>query len=195
MPRIDTVFPGIMLGGRKTFQPGKRALERYGIQPTSPVLSTSGREKPAKSARLTRDRNIPRVYGESMSYYTTTELACDYDQAIERTRSVLKDKGFGVLSEIDVHEKFKEKLDRDFRRYKILGACNPAYAYKALQAEDKIGTMLPCNVIVQEHAPDRIEVSAIDPIASMQAVKNPDLQEVAAEVQRMLAEVIKELGE
>lgn len=130
-----------------------------------------------------------------MNYYTTTELTCDFDKAIERTKSVLKDKGFGVLSEIDVHEKIREKLGKEFRRYKILGACNPAYAYEALQAEDKIGTMLPCNVIVQEHAPDRIEVSAIDPIASMQAVQNPDLQEVAQKVQRMLAEVIDDLKE
>ena len=128
-----------------------------------------------------------------MPYYTTTELNCSYEDALDQTRAVLKENGFGVLSEIDVHEKLKEKLDVDFRRYKILGACSPKHAYRALQTEDKIGTMLPCNVIVQEHEADKVEVSAVDPIASMQAIDNPDLAEVAEVVQAMLRKVIRDL--
>ena len=129
-----------------------------------------------------------------MSYYFTTELRCTFEEAIAKTEEKLKDNGFGVLTEINVHEKLKEKLDVDFRRYRILGACSPRHAYQALTVENKIGTMLPCNVIVQEHAPDRIEVSAIDPIASMQAVQNPDLADMALEVQALLRKTIREIG-
>lgn len=128
-----------------------------------------------------------------MSYYFTKELTCSYEAAIERVTAILKQHGFGVLTQIDVHEKFKEKLGVDFRRYKILGACSPRHAHMALSHEDKIGTMLPCNVIVQEHAPDRIEVSAIDPVASMQAVQNAQLGGVAIEVQGLMRTVIEEL--
>ncbi|MEX0325564.1 MAG: DUF302 domain-containing protein [Puniceicoccaceae bacterium] len=129
-----------------------------------------------------------------MSYYFTTELRCTFEEAIARAEEKLKENGFGVLSEINVHEKLKEKLDVDFRRYRILGACSPRHAYRALTEENKIGTMLPCNVIVQEHSPDHIEVSAIDPIASMQAVQNPNLADVAVEVQAMLRKTIREIG-
>ena len=129
-----------------------------------------------------------------MSYYFTTELRCTFEEAIARAEEKLKNNGFGVLTEINVHEKLKEKLDVDFRRYRILGACSPRHAYKALTIENKIGTMLPCNVIVQEHAPNRIEVSAIDPIASMQAVQNPDLADMALEVQALLRKTIREVG-
>ena len=128
-----------------------------------------------------------------MSYYYTKDLDCSYEDAIERVTELLKKYGFGVLTQIDVHEKFKEKLDVDFRRYKILGACSPRHAYQALSHEDKIGTMLPCNVIVQEHAVNKVEVSAIDPIASMQAVQNPDLAQTAQEVQHLLRAVIMDL--
>ncbi len=103
----------------------------------------------------------------------------------------LESEGFGVLSEIDIHEKLKEKLAVDFRRYKILGACNPQYAYKALQEDDKIGTMLPCNVIVQELANNKIEVAAIDPVASMQALENKELAAIAGDVKNKLMKVIK----
>lgn len=130
-----------------------------------------------------------------MKYTYNVELDCTFEEALERTKAVLKEHGFGVLSEIDVHEKFKEKLNKGFRRYKILGACSPEHAYRALQVEPHIGAMLPCNVVVQEHAPDRIEVSAIDPVASMQAVENPDLGEVATEVQGALGKVIADLQE
>jgi uncharacterized protein (DUF302 family) len=130
-----------------------------------------------------------------MKYTYNVELNCTYEEALEKTKSVLKEHGFGVLSEIDVHEKFKEKLNKGFRRYKILGACSPEHAYRALQVETHIGAMLPCNVVVQEHAPDKIEVSAIDPVASMQAIENPELGEVAQEVQSGLKQVIADLSE
>jgi len=128
-----------------------------------------------------------------MSYYFTTELNCSYEEAIEKATVVLKSHGFGVLTQIDVHEKFKEKLGIEFRRYKILGACSPKHAYKALSHEDKIGTMLPCNVVVQEHGPNHIEVTGIDPIASMQAVENAQLGELAMEVRGMMQAVIEDL--
>lgn len=129
-----------------------------------------------------------------MSYYQATTLTCHYDEAVQRVREALKEQGFGVLTEINLTEKFREKLERDFRPYVILGACNPAYAFDALSHEDKIGTMLPCNVIVQEHAPGEVEVAAIDPLASMKAVDNPRLHEVAARVRDDLAEAIRNLA-
>ena len=102
----------------------------------------------------------------------------------------LKKEGFGILTDIDVKATLKKKLDVEFRKYRILGACNPPFAYKALQAEDKIGTMLPCNVIVQEISDGQVEVTAIDPLASMQAVENPALKEIAAEISNKLKTVI-----
>ena len=125
-----------------------------------------------------------------MSYYLTKNTTITYEEAIEQVTAELKKEGFGVLTEIDVKETLKKKLDVDFRRYKILGACNPPYAHKALLAEDKIGLMLPCNVIVQETSEGTIEVSAIDPIASMQAVDNPVLSEIAEEIRVKLQTVI-----
>ena len=103
----------------------------------------------------------------------------------------LQTEGFGVLTEIDVKATLKKKLDADFRNYLILGACNPPFAYQALLAEDKIGTMLPCNVIVQEHEPGHVEVSAVDPVASMSAVQNPELAGVADEVRERLRRVVE----
>lgn len=105
----------------------------------------------------------------------------------------LKKEGFGVLTEIDIQEKLKEKLNVIFRKYKILGACNPAYAYKALLLEDKIGTMLPCSVIVQELENNEIEVAAVDPVASMMAIENPDLVGIAGEIKEKLERVIASL--
>ncbi len=128
-----------------------------------------------------------------MNYYFSKTLETSYDEAVQKTIEALKTEGFGIISDISIHEKLKEKLNVDFRRYRILGACNPAYAYKALQAEDKIGTMLPCNVIVQEFAPNRIEVSAVNPIASMMAIQNPDMGSVAKEVTTKLLSVIESL--
>jgi uncharacterized protein (DUF302 family) len=127
-----------------------------------------------------------------MSYYFSNSITASFDDAIVRVTDALKKEGFGILTEIDVQETLKKKLNADFRRYKILGACNPAFAYEALQAEDKIGTMLPCNVIVQETT-EGVEVAAVDPIASMAAVKNPKLAAVADQVQAKLKKVIEDL--
>jgi len=128
-----------------------------------------------------------------MSYYFNKTLALSFDEAIERVKAELKKEGFGVLTEIDVKKTLSEKLGVDFRPYRILGACNPPFAYKALMTEDKIGTMLPCNVIVQELAPGRVEVAAIDPLASMAAVKNEDLGTIGLEVRDKLKRVVEAL--
>ncbi|MDO8992289.1 DUF302 domain-containing protein [Daejeonella sp.] len=128
-----------------------------------------------------------------MSYYFSKILNTDFDSAISRVTDELKKEGFGVLTEIDVKETFKKKLDVDFRKYRILGACNPNFAFEAIKSEDKVGTMLPCNVIVQEHEDGRIEVSAVDPIASMMAIKNDSLGEVASAVSGKLRRVIENL--
>ncbi len=116
-----------------------------------------------------------------------------FNDAIDRVTDVLSQEGFGVLSDIDVQATLKKKLDVNFRRYRILGACNPGFAHKALTSEDKIGTMLPCNVIVQELGDQKIEVAAVDPIASMSAVGNPALEEIAQQVQEKLKSVIESL--
>jgi len=128
-----------------------------------------------------------------VSYYFNKTLNTSFDDAVARVVTELKKEGFGVLTEIDVSEALKKKLDVDFKKYKILGTCNPPFAYKALQMEDKIGTMLPCNVIVQEISAGVVEVAAIDPIASMQAIDNPKLRSVAEQVQAMLKKVIETL--
>lgn len=128
-----------------------------------------------------------------MSYSFTKILNSSMDEAVQHVTDDLAAKGFGVLTVIDVSATLKKKLDVDFRPYVILGACNPEFAYKALQNEDKIGTMLPCNVIVQEIGKDRVEVSAVDPIASMQAVKNPKLAVIATEVRDLLKSVVHDL--
>lgn len=128
-----------------------------------------------------------------MKYYHETKLKnISFEEAIEKVTDALKEEGFGVLTEIDVRETLKKKLDEDFRPYKILGACNPPYAHKALLAEDKIGTMLPCNVIVQQ-LDDSIEVAAVDPMASMQTVKNKQLENIAEEIRDKLNAVIDNL--
>ncbi|MEZ0243010.1 MAG: DUF302 domain-containing protein [Sphingomonas sp.] len=129
-----------------------------------------------------------------MSYYFATELALPIEAAVTRAKEALAAEGFGVLTEIDVSATLKAKLGTDFRPYRILGACNPALAYRALSVEDKIGTMLPCNVVVQEIGDGRCEVAAVDPAASMQAVVNPALEEVAREVRAKLERVIAELA-
>lgn len=128
-----------------------------------------------------------------MGYYFSKTITGSFDNAIQKVTEGLKAEGFGVLSEIDIKATLKKKLDVDFYNYKILGACNPRFAYKALLAEDKIGTMLPCNVIVQERVPGEIEVSAVDPIASMQSIENKNLREIANEVRAHLQKVIEQL--
>lgn len=126
-----------------------------------------------------------------MSYYISKKVDYDFEQAIKEATDRLKDEGFGVLTEIDVKETLKKKLDVDFKKYRILGACNPEFAHQALQHEDKIGTMLPCNVIVEENEDGSVEISAVDPMASMQAVENAELADIAKEVKSRLEKVIK----
>ena len=126
-----------------------------------------------------------------MSYYFSKKLALGFEEAIEKVTEALKSEGFGILTEIDVKETLK-KMDVDFHLYKILGACNPPFAYKALQAEDKAGTMLPCNVIVQQKE-NGVEIAAVDPVASMQAIENPKLKEIANEIRQRLQRVIDSL--
>lgn len=128
-----------------------------------------------------------------MSYYFNTTLDTSFDEAIDKVTEELKKEGFGILTEIDVKATLKKKLDIDFRPYRILGACNPPFAHKALEAEDKIGTMLPCNVIVQETAQGGIEVAAVDPVASMGAVDNSGLEPIAQEIREKLKRVIAAL--
>ena len=126
-----------------------------------------------------------------MSYYASRTLHADFDEAVERITRSLKEQGFGVITEIDLKATFKKKLDKDFRQYKILGACNPNYAFEALQREDKIGTMLPCNVIVQERGAGEVEIAAVNPVASMQAVENEELNAVAGQVEKMLEAAVR----
>ncbi|MCW9709065.1 DUF302 domain-containing protein [Fodinibius salsisoli] len=128
-----------------------------------------------------------------MEYFTSQKVDLSYDQTIEKVTGLLKEEGFGVLTEIDVKDTLKKKLDVDFKKYQILGACNPNFAHKALQAEDKIGVMLPCNVIVEENEDGTVEVSAVNPVASMQAVSNDRLQPIADEVRKRLEKVISNL--
>jgi len=126
-------------------------------------------------------------------YGFTIQVKGGFDAAVQRVTEALKTEGFGVLTDIDVSATMKAKLGEDFRPYRILGACNPQLAHRALKLEDKIGTMLPCNVIVQQHGGGSVEVSAVDPVASMQAIKNPGLAELAKEVQAKLKKVVEGL--
>jgi uncharacterized protein (DUF302 family) len=128
-----------------------------------------------------------------MPYSFDKKLEISFEKAVARVTEELKKEGFGILTEIDVKETLKKKLNVDFRKYTILGACNPPFAYQALKAEEKIGLMLPCNVVVRETPDGKIEVSAIDPVASMLAIKNPGLQEVAEQVRAKLKKVIDQV--
>ena len=128
-----------------------------------------------------------------MKYYFNKTVTGTFEEVIDTVTQGLKEEGFGVLTEIDVTATLKEKLDIDFKKYRILGACNPPYAYKALQAEDKIGTMLPCNVIVHEIEEGVFEVAAVNPMASMQAVENKKLSKVAEEITNKLEKIINKL--
>jgi len=128
-----------------------------------------------------------------MAYTFSKTVALSFDDAVNSATKALKEEGFGILTEIDVQETLKKKLDVDFRPYRILGACNPPFAYQALQIEDKIGAMMPCNVIVQEKEGGRVEVSAVDPVASMKAVENENLRSIAMDVRDKLKKVIDNL--
>ena len=125
-----------------------------------------------------------------MSYYFSKTLRMPFERVIQHVTAALGEKGFGVLTAIDDKATMKKKLDVDFRPYTILGACNPQFAYNALQSEDKIGILLPCNVIVQEVAEGQVEVAAVDPVASMKAVENPKLASVAGDVRDLLKQAI-----
>jgi len=125
-----------------------------------------------------------------MTYHFSKKVPGEFDETVERTMEILQENGFGVLTTIDVQATLKAKIDVDFRPYVILGACNPGFAHKALLAEGHIGTMLPCNVIVQQHEDGSVEVSAVDPMASMQAIENETLGGIASEVQGMLKKVV-----
>jgi uncharacterized protein (DUF302 family) len=129
-----------------------------------------------------------------MSYHNSKIVKTPFDETIAIVTEELKKEGFGVLTEIDVKETLKKKLDVDFRKYRILGACNPPLAFKALSEEENIGVMLPCNVIVQEKESGVVQVSAINPMESMKSVANPNLEEIAATVSSKLANVIKNLN-
>ena len=126
-----------------------------------------------------------------MAYYFSKTISGGFDDAVSRITQALKEEGFGILTEIDVKSTLKKKLDVDFRNYRILGACNPPFAYKALHAEDKIGTMLPCNVIVQESTEGNVEIAAVDPLASMKAINNPSLREIAESIGQKLQQAVK----
>ena len=125
-----------------------------------------------------------------MSYYFSKTLEMPFVQAIQHATDALAEKGFGILTTIDVRATMKKKLDIDFRPYTLLGACNPEFAHKALQSEDMIGTMLPCNVVVQEIGKDFVEVAAVDPVASMMTIHNPKLASIAGEVRDLLKQVV-----
>lgn len=135
--------------------------------------------------------NVSTLY--IMEYYFSKLLTVDFEEAVQRTVTALKTEGFGIISEIDIQAKLKEKLGISFKKYRILGACNPAYAYKALLAEDKIGTMLPCNVTVIEQQNGMVEVAAVNPVASMMAIHNPALEPLAADITEKLKKVIQSL--
>ena len=128
-----------------------------------------------------------------MKYYINKKKEGDFEETIALVKKALAKEGFGVLSEINIQEKLKEKLDVDFRKYTILGACNPHYAYQALEQEDKIGTMLPCNVIVQQLDEKTIEIAVVDPVASMMAVENEAIVGIAVEIREKLNRVIDAL--
>lgn len=128
-----------------------------------------------------------------MDYYFSKVVTASFEEVVQKTTEALKTEGFGVISDIDIQAKLNEKLGVNFKKYRILGACNPSYAYKALQLEEKIGTMLPCNVTVIEKADGQTEVAAVNPIASMMAIQNPGLKSLALEITEKLQRVIAAL--
>jgi len=130
-----------------------------------------------------------------MSYYISTTIHQPFEKCIEKVKTALQAEGFGVLTDIDIKATMKKKLNLEFHNYRILGACNPQFAYKALEAENKIGTMLPCNLIVQEREPGIVEIAAVDPVSSMQAVENDDLRPIANEIRGRLQRVIDVLAQ
>ena len=129
-----------------------------------------------------------------MTYHFSKTVDLPFDTAVTATTAALKRRGFGVLTQIDVQDTLKQKIGADFRPYLILGACNPKLAHQALTLEDKIGTMLPCNVVIQQHDGGTVEISAVDPVASMNAIENPKLGAVASQVRELLKQVVSEIA-
>lgn len=129
-----------------------------------------------------------------MTYHFSKTVDLPFDAAVTATTAALKNHGFGVLTQIDVKDTLQKKIGADFRPYLILGACNPKLAYQALTLEDKIGTMLPCNVVIQQRDGGKVEISAVDPVASMAAIENPQLGAVANQVREMLKQVVAEIA-
>lgn len=128
-----------------------------------------------------------------MTYYIGRVLSIPFDEAMVRLKEGLQNEGFGVLTEIDVQKALKSKIGVDFPRYEILGACNPVLAHEALQLENKVGTMLPCNVVVRDAGDGQTEVATIDPVASMQAIDNPDLKKAAEKVREKLERAVSQV--
>ncbi|MCF8331551.1 MAG: DUF302 domain-containing protein [Bacteroidales bacterium] len=128
-----------------------------------------------------------------MNYYLLKQLETSYEEAIEKVKTELQKQGFGVLSEIKMHEKFKEKLDVDINKYTIFGACNPSFGYKAIRSEEKIGTLLPCNVVVQEKGDNLVDVAIVDPVISMNSVDNSDIKEISKQIKSMLKAAMENL--
>jgi uncharacterized protein (DUF302 family) len=153
------------------------------------LFSCQPKDKPAELPPATAEM----LKGNVEPYYFSVTLSGEYDTIVSYVKAALKTEGFGVISTIDVQNAMKEKLDIDYKKYLILGACNPGFAHKALEFEDKIGTMLPCNVVIQEVGENEYEVAAVNPVASMMAIDNPDLAEVAIEVRAKLEAVVKKL--
>jgi uncharacterized protein (DUF302 family) len=128
-----------------------------------------------------------------MDYYIKTTISGSFESARAKVEKALKDEGFGIISEVDMQEKLKDKINVDFRKYTVLGACNPPIAYESLQVESKVGLLLPCNVILQELEPGKIEVASIDPFVSMQIVDNDELSKIALSVKEKLENAINSL--
>lgn len=142
--------------------------------------------------------DIPAATAEMLKgniepYYFAKTISGDFDTIIVKVTEALKSEGFGVVTKLDLKEKFKEKLDIDYKKYVILGACNPVFAHKALELEDKIGTMLPCNVVIQETGENSYEIAAVNPVASMMAIDNPQLTEIAIQVRAKLQAVVEKV--
>ena len=166
---------------------GRKKIIKIDILKESLVNSEISMEEYEEQKRNIKSKIKP------MKYYFNKTIKGTFEEVIEKVTEGLKEEGFGILTEIDVTATLRKKLDVDFKKYRILGACNPPYAHKALLAEDKIGTMLPCNVIVQEIEEGLIEIAAVNPMASMQAVNNKQLMEIADEITAKLKNVIEKL--
>jgi len=159
------------------------------ISLTMIMISCETKQQPGETKVLASDV----LKGNIEPYYFAKTLNGDFDTIVSRVTSALKSEGFGVISTIDVQEKFKEKLDIDYKKYLILGACNPKFAHKALEMEDKIGTMLPCNVVIQEVGENTYEIAGVNPVASMMAIENDQLAGIAIEVRAKMQAVIEKL--